>query len=1251
MSRNSSESGQSTGGGPDLPESLIERFEAAWNAGGRPPIDDFLPPGEHRFDVLVELVHIEMERRLKRAEPARAEEYFQRYPELLADTAAAIDLVLAEHRLRRRRERELRARSLLERFPSLAPQLAAALPDLERNEKTLPADAGATSSSSDPARHAGQETVAHAVGEPTSGGRRFRVLRSHARGGLGEVSVAYDEELHREVALKEIRADLSSDSECRGRFLVEAEITAGLEHPSIVPVYGLGTFEDGRPFYVMRFIRGENLDEAIRRFHDDPANKADCRQRARQLRKLLKRFIDVCNAIDYAHSRGVLHRDLKPRNIMLGKYGETLLVDWGVAKATGHREIRSDVSEATVRPHATGDSTPTQVGMAVGTPAFMSPEQASGKIAELGPATDVFGLGATLYMLLTGQPPQSGTDRAELMLRAQRGEFRRPRQVDPTVPSALDAICLRAMALRPFDRYPSAGALAEDVERWLGDEPVRAYCEGMSERLLRWTRRNRAAAVSSIAATVLIALVSVAGALFAGYYAVEADTAKKTAQSAQQVAEEQTQRAEDALKLAKAATKRAEDSLAELKTEKLLNRTQAEAFDAVKKEWTQRSEAGEQRADTQTYANAILEALNALNEREHRNCENSLRACPRELAGWEHQYLQARLRREMTTLLGHRDSVRCLAFSPKGQWLASGGADRMVLLWDLNSGKSRLLKGPPSPVNSLAFDPNGSRLLAVVGDEVRLWNVPDGQEIALPGPMGRAAAAAFSPDGGKILAVGPDRTLRAWDIAGGEQVIERGLSGDVSRLCVSMRGNRFALANSSSLMDSGGDDLRQILGKVSQPSLKIWEWTGTAGAPRAAEAVPGIQSLAFDPEGKWLLATTPTAGPVLFDVATGKRGPTLEGTTAGTAGAAWSPDGKWIALAGHDGRVQLCDAASHRRECAFHGYESAANCVAFGPDSHHLAAGGNDGTVRIWAYPAPANIVPWPSHKGKVNVVAICPRGKNVASGGDDGTLCVRNLEDGKPVFPPLKAHTPLRVTGLAYSPDGGTLVSVGLDNSIVLWDAKTGAKRGVYSFHQQGVAAVAFHPQGKFFATASGTDGTIALWTTTSDKALATLKHSGPVSHVGFTEDRLLAVDASGAVVAWDLGPDPAKKPPEKVDWPAVEPVAAVSAVAIHSDWVARAAGKAVVVWRSKGKLHRKWSTSEAVVGMAFSRNGNRLITLGENKDLIVWDPKTGVRLLVLPNSAGAACADLSERWLVCGGNADGTVRAWDAASAEPRP
>jgi serine/threonine-protein kinase len=320
---------------------------------------------------------------------------------------------------------------------------------------------------------------------------RFRILKLHAKGGLGQVSVAHDDELDREVALKEIQNRYADDYDSRDRFLREARITGRLEHPGIVPVYGLGCYLDGRPYYAMRFIKGDSLQEAIESFHQTERPSPDPGQRSLELHKLLGRFIDTCNAVAYAHSRKILHRDLKPANVMLGQFGETLVVDWGLAKTLNQPEADAAPTEPLSRPTPRNDQTATKMGAVMGTPQFMSPEQAAGQLDRLGPASDVYSLGATLYCLLTGRAPLAGDDVATILTKAQQGDFPPPRRLTPGVPRALEAVCLKAMALRPENRYPTAQALAADVESWMADEPVSAWREPWYLRARRWILRHR----------------------------------------------------------------------------------------------------------------------------------------------------------------------------------------------------------------------------------------------------------------------------------------------------------------------------------------------------------------------------------------------------------------------------------------------------------------------------------------------------------------------------------------------------------------------------------------------------------------------------------------------------------------------------------------------------------------------------------------------------------------------------------------
>ncbi|HLJ95730.1 MAG TPA: serine/threonine-protein kinase [Gemmataceae bacterium] len=343
---------------------------------------------------------------------------------------------------------------------------------------------------------------------------RYQALRLHARGGLGEVFLAYDAELQREVALKRIRPGRVHDLESRRRFLREAQITSRLEHPGIVPVHGLLHDQDGQPCYAMRFIQGETLQQAIDRFHENDTRGRNPGERSLALRQLLARFLAVCNTMAYAHSRGVLHRDIKPANIMLGKYGETLLVDWGLAKPLERdRAVPTDSHQPATIP-ATEEDISTQLGSVIGTPAYMSPEQAAGEWDRVGPASDIYSLGATLYTVLTGHVPTEGSAFPEVLERIKQGNIPSPRQRKRDVPAALDAICQKAMALQPDARYATALDLATDVEHWLAEEPVTVYREALPARLVRWMRRHRAWA-SAAAALVVTAIVALAVGLLA----------------------------------------------------------------------------------------------------------------------------------------------------------------------------------------------------------------------------------------------------------------------------------------------------------------------------------------------------------------------------------------------------------------------------------------------------------------------------------------------------------------------------------------------------------------------------------------------------------------------------------------------------------------------------------------------------------------------------------------------------------------
>lgn len=475
-------------------EQTIERFEREFIAGKSPEIEQFARGSAE--GLLPELVHTELELRLTAGQAARVEGYTNRFPSLARNQETVRELVLTEYNVRRNFDPSCRLEEYLLRFPQLKEMLVEDFLNSSIGES--PDDANTQVPT---IRQDSHSDIA----------ARFHKRNLHEQGGLGNVWLAHDTELDRQVAVKEIKAKFANSSSHRNRFNREAGITGRLEHPGIVPVYGQGQSGSGSPFFAMQFVRGQNLRSRIKSFH---ANDCDPDDRSLEFNRMIQHFIDVCNTVEFAHSQGVIHRDIKPENIMIGQYGETFLIDWGLAflqRDWQNVDQKKDLNDDS-KQGLEVDQFASRDGQTIGSPAFMSPEQAAGDKLATGVTSDVYSLGATLFALVTN----SANPNQDLEGQPNRRMLRFRKQVSKELTPLL-SICDRAMSAAPLDRYASVQNLREDVENFLLDKPVMAHPDSAIEQGSRFLRRNRRVLNTALLSLLLISILSGLGAVWINF--------------------------------------------------------------------------------------------------------------------------------------------------------------------------------------------------------------------------------------------------------------------------------------------------------------------------------------------------------------------------------------------------------------------------------------------------------------------------------------------------------------------------------------------------------------------------------------------------------------------------------------------------------------------------------------------------------------------------------------------------------------
>ncbi len=1055
---------------------------------------------------------------------------------------------------------------------------------------------------------------------------RYRILRPHAKGGLGQVSVALDQELHREVALKEIQNQYADNLENRARFLVEAEITGGLEHPGIVPVYGLGQYADGRPYYAMRFIRGDNLKEAVKRFHQAESGQRDPGKRMVAFRQLLGRFLDVCNAMAYAHARGVLHRDLKPGNIMLGQYGETLVVDWGLAKLVSQKETATTVQERPMSLSSSSNSTETKAGSALGTPQFMSPEQAAGRLDLLGPFSDVYSLGATLYYLLTDKAPFEDSDVGTVLQKVGRGEFPMPRQANASVPAPLEAVCLKAMALKPEDRYASPRALADDIEHWLADEPVNAWKEPWTVRAMRWARRHRplVATAAGLLLTAVTALTFSTILISREHAATE--LARRDAQSNYEKAKNLAE--ENRRQLVRIYVNNGVRQLDDGKPEQAVVWF-AEALDLDK-------DHPDKVAMHRLRLSAALQSCSKIVQILWHNgpisnaefSPDGLRVVTASEDGTARIW-DAATGKTLGDPLKHKDTVRHASFSADGQYVVTASNDQTAVVWD--AAKCKSLHAPLKHgdlVQRAIFSHDGRRVLTVSKDRsAKVWDKKTGEQLAELKHGQFVYFAAFSPDDTRVVTASADMSVQIWNVATGRE------------LTPPLRTSHYVLSAAFS------PDGERIVTGAKNGVVVVREASGARPPLTFATLGEQVDRVSFTADGNRILSVS-ASGAQLWEAATTKRLLLLPAKAYWEMNPNFSTDGRYrLFWSSHDHAVRIRDEATGRPRSVPLGNLKLASLHRAG---NRVVAVGVNRLVHVWDTATGKAISPSLEAGASLSQAWLSPNEQTVL-GIDKLTARIWDAHTGKALTPAMTHATEIRFA--AFSPDSRRLVTASENNNnLRIWDTATGKVLCEFAEHQDVPLHAAFSPNGNLVIS-SGQDNTARLWDAATGKALDVppLRHPNPsfMRHAAFSFDgkQVVTVSSKSAFV-WDATSGKKLSGPLKHTGRIAEASFSPDGrkvITVSNDtgdrtaqvWDAVTGDSIAPPMEHKDVLRHAWFSTD--------EHGLRVLTTTD-RYARVWDASTGEAVtprLDHDNLFDAAFAPDGFGVITVG--KDGTVRAWD--------
>jgi WD40 repeat protein len=908
---------------------------------------------------------------------------------------------------------------------------------------------------------------------------RYKLLEKIGEGGCGVVYMAEQEEpIRRRVAFKVIKLGMDT-KQVIARFESERQALALMDHPNIAKVLDAGATDTGRPYFVMELVRGIKITDF-------------CDQNNLSTKERLNLFVQICHAIQHAHQKGIIHRDIKPSNLLVTLHDGVpvpKVIDFGIAKATGGQVL-------------TDKTVFTAFEQFIGTPAYMSPEQAEMSGLDVDTRSDIYALGVLLYELLTGQTPfeqkalvAAGLDEMRRIIREQepvrpstrlstladhqRTTVAKRRGADPPqlihlLRGDLDWIVMKALEKDRARRYDTANGLAMDVERFQSHEPVVARPHSTVYRVRKFVRRNRV----MVGAAAMIGVVLVLGIFGSTWQAIRATKAEREQSRLRQQAEAQ----------AYVANMR------------------------VMQEAAEDNEVGHFRELLQETAS------------------NPAR-------GFEWYYWQRQMHLDIRTLRGHSGGVRSVGFSPDGHRIVTGSLDGTAKAWDAASGKELVtFKGHRAGINSVAFSPDGQRIVTGSLDgTAKAWDAASGEELAtFKGHRGVINSVAFAPDGQRIVTGSWDQTAKVWEAASGRELVTfKGHQGGINSVAFAPDGRRIATGSedhTARVWEAGSgvqlavlighlynvlsvafspDGQRIVTGGADQMT-KVWE-AASGTELRTFEGRSFLSSASFSPDGRRIACSSQLTVQVC-DADSGKELLAFMGHNDEVCSVAFSPDGRWLVSGSRDGTAKLWDLGSREKLLPPGG--KFVSRAAFSPDGQRIVTGCDDGTVKVWGTVSGKELLNFKAHGGEIRLVAFSPDGQRIlTSGKGDPTAKVWEAASGKELFT-LKGHSDTVFCG-AFSPDGRQIVTGSMDKMAKVWDADIGKELLTFREHNLMVNSVGFSPDGRRIVSA-GDDAT-RVWEPANGKELLSLP--GHSQAVAFSPDgrRIVTGGAYGTAKVWD--------------------------------------------------------------------------------------------------------------------------------------